>query len=277
MGKIRIAKLGDVQEEKELKKKAQARRAAKIEKKGKKKKEQEEYVTPSTSPAGEKVEPKGEVQEEKKEKPKATKAHQHSKRYKEVAKHVDKTKLYSLKEAVMLVKKTSTTKFEGTVEIHLNLSLQAINNKPEYRGSVNLPHGTGKKITVAIADETIIKKLETGTIDFDILVAHPSMMPKLAIFARILGPRGLMPNPKNGTVHQNPEERAKELSAGEVNFKTEPNNPIIHLGIGKTSFEETQIEENIQALINAVGKHRIAKATLSSTMGPGIKLDLATV
>ncbi|MCX8009119.1 MAG: hypothetical protein N3A54_05490 [Patescibacteria group bacterium] len=163
------------------------------------------------------------------------------------------------------------------MEAHINLSLQALGGKPDYRGSVVLPHGTGKSIRVAIADDNVINELEQGLIEFDILVAHPSMMPKLAKFARMLGPKGLMPNPKNGTVHPEPEKRAQELSKGEVYFKTEPNNPIVHLRIGKVSFDDEKLVENIQALIKAIGKQKIVKATLSATMGPGIKLDLSSV
>lgn len=264
MGKIRVAKLGDEQQEKEQKKKADVRREAKAAKKAEDKPAKEPEVVLETK-------------EEKPEKVREIKAHVYSKRYKDAAGQVDKTKLYSLKEATKLLKKTSTTKFDGTVEIHINLSLQALNNKADYRGNVTLPHGTGKKINVAIADDDLLKKLEAGTFDFDILVSHPSMMSKLAKYARVLGPKGLMPNPKNGTVHPEPEKRAKELSMGEVNFKTEPNNAIIHLGIGKVSFESEQIADNVTALVKSIGKHRIARATLTSTMGPGIKVDLTAL
>jgi len=275
MGKIRVAALGDEQQEQEQKKKADARRVAKAAKKTESSEEKDTEKKHETAHEG--GEHVSDAAKETKEKTREVKVHTYSKRYKDAASRVDKTKFYPLQEAAKLVKKTSTTKFDGTVEFHINLSLQAINNKPEYRGSVSLPHGTGKTITVAIADEDVFKKLEAGVIDFDLLVSHPSMMAKLAKYARFLGPKGLMPNPKNGTVHPEPEKRAKELSAGEVNFKTEPNNPIIHLGIGKVSFEEKQLEENILAIIKAIGKHRIAKATLSSTMGPGIKVDLTSL
>ncbi len=270
MGKIRVAALGDESQEKEQKKKAEARRAQKAAKKTEKSAE-DATIDTNESASTETASTKNANES------KEVKVHVFSKRYQEAAAQIDRTKLYNLKEASELVKKTSTTKFDGTVEIHLNLSLQALNNKPEYRGSVNLPHGTGKKINVVVANDDVIKKLEEGIMDFDILVTHPSMMPKLAKFARVLGPRGLMPNPKNGTVHPEPEKRAKELSTGEVNFKTEPNNPIIHLGIGKVSFEPTQVTENVTALVKAIGKNKIASATLTSTMGPGVKIDLATV
>lgn len=267
MGKIRVTALGDETQEKEQKKKAEARRMAKASKKAEEKAETGDVVVASEV---------AEVEAEKKEKRQA-KARVHSKRYQEMIKLFDRNTLYPLAEAVQILKKASPTKFDGTVEIHFNLSLQALGNKPEYRGTVHLPHGTGKTIRVAIADEALLKKLEAGVIDFDVLVAHPSQMAQLAKYARTLGPKGLMPNPKTGTVSPEPEKRAKELTTGEVNFKTEPNNPVLHMGIGKLSFTDTQVIENIRALVLSIGKHRIAKGTLSSTMGPGIKLDLTAL
>ncbi len=122
-----------------------------------------------------------------------------------------------------------------------------------------------------IADDKIIAEVEAGKINFDVLVAHPQMMPKLAKVARILGPRGLMPNPKTGTVSPDPEKRAKELSSGQVNIKTEPGNPIIHMPVGKVSFADSDITENVQAVIDALSG-KISKVSLSSTMGPGVKV-----
>ncbi|OGG13525.1 hypothetical protein A2875_03345 [Candidatus Gottesmanbacteria bacterium RIFCSPHIGHO2_01_FULL_46_14] len=197
-----------------------------------------------------------------------------SKRYQELAKLVDKTKQYSLSDALKLVKQTSMTKFDGTVEIHINLNPLSLGEKKEMRGSANLPHGTGKQVRVVIADDAIVAQVETGKIEFDILVAHPSMMPKLAKIARILGPKGLMPNPKTGTVTPDPEKRAKELSHGQVNFKTEPDQPIIHMSIGKVSFEEKKLADNVNAVLDAIGRGKIARVTLSPTMGPGVKIAL---
>ncbi|MBI5620225.1 50S ribosomal protein L1 [Candidatus Gottesmanbacteria bacterium] len=188
---------------------------------------------------------------------------------------IDKTKLYPLAEAIALVKKTSLTKFDGTVELHVNLNPMSLGDaKGDYRGTVSLPHGTGKEVRVAIADDALLSKIESGTIDFDVLVAHPSMMPKLAKLAKTLGPKGLMPNPKNGTVSPDPEKRAKELAHGQVNFKAEPGNPIIHMGIGKVSFDEKKLTENIQAILTSIGMTKISRVTLASTMGPGIKVAL---
>lgn len=276
MGKIRVAKLGDEKSEKEEKRRAEARRQTKASKKEKTEGETSDEVKPefqNPTDASENI-----TEKSGKKSSKEVKQHIHSKKYVESRKLVDPKKLYPLSEAIDLVKKTSITKFDGTVELHLNLNPIVLGEKGEkkdYRGSVNLPHGTGKQIKVVVADDKIITEISEGKINFDVLVAHPSMMPKLARVAKILGPKGLMPNPKTGTISPDPEKRAKELSSGEVNFKTEPNNPIIHMPIGKVSFETKKLTENIEAMFKVVGKTKIVKATLASTMGPGIKLAVA--
>ena len=286
MGKIRVAALGD-ESEKEQKRRADARRQTKKSKKekvegvGMKGGERVAVVegtsiNPEFKKLVEEVEKgdKGQATGDKKKK-KEKKTKERSKRYKEAAGMVDKTKLYSLTEAVQLVKKTSLTRFDGTVELHVNLNPMSLGDtKGDYRGSVSLPHGTGKEVKVAIADDALLSKIEAGTIDFDILVAHPSMMSKLAKLAKILGPKGLMPNPKNGTVSPTPEKRAKELAHGQVNFKAEPGNPIIHMPVGKVSFEDQKLTDNVTAIFAAIGNSKIAKVTLTSTMGPGIKVEL---
>ncbi|MBI2405110.1 50S ribosomal protein L1 [Candidatus Gottesmanbacteria bacterium] len=284
MGKIRVATLGDQQEEKEQKRRAGARRETKKAKKvkveglGLKGGQrvaviEGTQIKPEFKKLIEEVE-SGESLSKIPKKPKIPK-HLHSKRYLEVSKLVDKTKFYPLEEAIVLVKKTSTTKFDATVELHINVSRASLGEKPEYRGSVSLPHGTGKQVRVVIADEAVLQDVETGNINFDILVASPAMMPRLAKVARILGPKGLMPNPKTGTVGENPQRLAASLAKGQVNFKTEPDQPIIHLTVGKVSFPENDLAQNINAVLDAVGRGKITKATLSSTMGPGIKLALA--
>lgn len=283
MGKIRVAKLGDEKAEKEQHRKADARREAKKAKKqkvegvGLKGGErvavmEETEIKPEFKKLVEEVEKGNEVKESPQKK---RKARVRSKRYQEIAALVEKNRFYPLTEAIELLKKTSMTKFDGTVEIHVNLNKSSLGGKNDLRGSVSLPHGTGKKITVAIADEKIIADIAAGKIEFDILVAHPSMMSKLAKVARVLGPKGLMPNPKTGTVTENPENRVKELSSGQVNFKTEPDQPVIHMSVGKVSFEGKKLEENIEAVLTAVGRNKILSATLSSTMGPGIKLAIS--
>lgn len=286
MGKIRVATLGSG-EETEQRRRASARRQTKKAKKAK--------VEGVGLKGGERVavvegteirpefqrlvkeveEGKTAQTEEKAPKKRKTKIRARSKRYQSVFKLVNRARLYPLAEAIELVKKTSLTKFDGTVELHINLNLGALDGKSDWRGSVKLPHGTGKQVKVAIADDNLLSEIEAGKINFDILVAHPSMMPRLAKVARILGPKGLMPNPKTGTVGENPEQLASSLSKGQVNFKTEPDQPIIHLTVGKVSFTDKQLSENIKTVLEAVGKSKIAKTTLSATMGPGVKVALA--
>ncbi len=286
MGKIRAVTLGDEAAEQEAKRKAEARRQTKASKKAKVEgvnlKGGERTVAmegtdikPEYKKLIEEVESGETVAESKKkaEKKKKTKVKVRSKRYLEVVGMVDKTKLYPLKDAVSLVKQTSLTKFDGTIELHVNLNPLSLGEKKDYRTSVSLPHGTGKEVRVAIADDKILAEVEAGKINFDVLVAHPQMMPKLAKVARVLGPKGLMPNPKTGTVSPDPEKRAKELSSGQVNIKTEPGNPIIHMPVGKVSFADKDIADNITAVLTAVGS-KVARATLSSTMGPGVRISL---
>jgi len=280
MGKVRKVQLGDEKAEKMQAKKAEARREAKKLKKGKGEAGERTVMVEGTELKGDvkelidRVEKGESVKETSDKKKKANGPKVHSKKYQEMTKLVNKAKFYTLKDAIALVKKTSMTSFDGTVEMHINLNPDNLGGKTDMRGSVTLPHGTGKKINVVIADEAIIKEIEAGNINFDVLVAHPSMMAKLAKVARVLGPKGLMPNPKTGTVTDNPEKRVKELSQGQVNFKTEPDNPIIHMSVGKVSFEDQKLIENIQAVVLAVGKGKIAKATITATMGPGIKIVL---
>ncbi len=274
MGKIRAVTLGDEKEEKKAKAKAEARRQTKASKKGKDNVVEGTELKPEYQKLVDEVE-SGETVEEtakKAAKKKKAKIKVRSKRYVEVMKLVDKEKLYPLTDAISLVKQTTLTKFDGTVELHVSLNPLSLGDKKDYRTAVSLPHGTGKEVRVAIADDKIVAEIEAGKINFDILVAHPTMMAKLAKVARVLGPRGLMPNPKTGTVSPDPEKRAKELSSGQVNLKTEPGNPLIHMPIGKVSFEDKKIAENIKAVLKALGT-KVAKVTLSATMGPGVKVQ----
>jgi len=128
-----------------------------------------------------------------------------------------------------------------------------------------------------VADEAILAEVEKGKINFDVLVATPSMMPQLAKVARVLGPRGLMPNPKNGTITDKPEEAIKKLSAGQVSFKTESAAPIIHVSIGKLSFEDKKLNDNMKAMLTAIGEANIKSAILKSTMSPAIRLESLSV
>ena len=274
MGKIRAVTLGDEKEEKKAKAKAEARRQTKASKKGKDNVVEGTELKPEYQKLVDEVE-SGETVEEtakKAAKKKKAKIKVRSKRYVEVMKLVDKEKLYPLTDAISLVKQTTLTKFDGTVELHVSLNPLTLGDKKDYRTAVSLPHGTGKEVRVAIADDKVLAEIEAGKINFDILVAHPTMMAKLAKVARVLGPRGLMPNPKTGTVSPDPEKRAKELSSGQVNLKTEPGNPLIHMPIGKVSFEDKKISENVNAVLKALGT-KVAKVTLSATMGPGVKVQ----
>jgi len=181
---------------------------------------------------------------------------------------VSKNQTYPLEKAVGLLSQFKTSKFDESVELHINVKEKGIS------GTLNLPHGSGKTLRIKIADDNLLSDVEKGKIDFDVLVATPDMMPKLAKIARILGPRGLMPNPKNGTVTPKPDEAVKKLSGGEIRFKTESKAPVIHLIIGKVSFGEAKIMENAKTAITAVGANKIKSATLTSTMSPGIKLQI---
>jgi large subunit ribosomal protein L1 len=294
MGKIRAVAMGDEKQEKEQKRRAEARRQTKDSKKpfgktqGKQKVEgvgmkggqrvsviEGTDINPEFKKLIEEVESGEKPAETAKKAKKQKKARVRSKRYVEAASLVDKTKTYPLADAISLVKKTSLTKFDGSVELHINLNPASLGEKKDMRGSVSLPHGTGKQVRVLVADDAIITDVVEGKINFDILVASPAMMPKLAKVARILGPKGLMPNPKTGTVTEDTAKRAKELTTGKVNFKTEPDQPLIHLLVGKVSFEDKKLVENVDAMLSAVGRGKIAKATLSATMGPGVKIDVA--
>lgn len=206
--------------------------------------------------------------ESKKKKEKFIKHKILSARVSDNRKLVSKSQTYPLDKAVSLLVQFKTGKFDETVELHVNVKEQGTS------GTIALPHGTGKTLRIKIADDELLTAVEKGNIDFDVLVATPDMMPKLAKVARVLGPRGLMPNPKNGTVTTNPDEAVKKLSGGETRFKTESKAPVIHLIIGKLSFGDKKILENAQAVVSAIGVNKIKSATLTSTMSPGIRLQV---
>lgn len=193
-----------------------------------------------------------------------------SNRYKNLKKEVDPQLKYAPGQATALTIKTANAGFDESLEVHLALT-------EKVSGTVTLPHGTGKKVRVAVADEAIIAKIEKGQINFDVLVATPAMMPKLAKLARVLGPKGLMPNPKTGTITDNPAQAVKKLEAGQTRFKSEPKAPLLHFSIGKISFGEEKLTANLTAFLTAVGKKNILRASICSTMGPSIKLDLEKI
>ena len=263
MGKIRVKSFGDQEEEKKQERKLQVRKEAKDAKKA-------ALETPKESEEQKTEVKTEEVVEEKKEKKfvKKEKKAFHSQKYDKLSESFDKTKIYNLADALELLEKLQRKSFDETVELHLNTTAMGIS------GNVVLPNGTGKKTRVAIADDKLIAEIEKGIISFDILVASPEIMPKLAKVARVLGPKGLMPNPKNGTITSNPEEVAKKYEGGQFNFKTEAKSPIMHLTVGKISFGPQKLSENVEALLIAVKKSNIKDATLKSTMSPAVKLKI---
>ena len=192
----------------------------------------------------------------------------HSKKYSSNNATRDKNKSYKLSEAISILKGFKGSKFDETVELHLNVKEEGLS------GTLSLPHGTGKEVRIKVADDALIEEIEKGKIDFDVLIASPSLMPRLAKVAKVLGPRGLMPNPKNGTVTDDPKPLMEKLSKGQIRFKTESKAPVIHLSVGKVSFDADKLSENISTVISSVGSNKISKDTLKSTMSPGIKISL---
>lgn len=295
MGKVRVKTLGD--EEQEQKQQAEAKKRAEAKKadSAKQNSESSSNVIAREPAAGgrndegttrqsltndpsETASPEVKSDKpKKKEKFQKTQKASHSQKYAEKSELVDKNKVYKLSEALEVLPKVTYTKFDATVELHMNTN-------GTVSGAVILPHGTGKQVRVAIADgsnvkevEELVKKIEGGTIDFDVLIATPDAMPKLARIARVLGPRGLMPNPKNGTVSPKPEEVAKKFAGGQMNFKTEAKAPILHMVVGKMSFGDKKLQENITVALQTVQTKNIKNATLKSTMSPGIKIDFTNI
>ncbi len=190
------------------------------------------------------------------------------KKYLEAKAKFDREKYYGTKEAAKLVKDSSYSKFDGTMELHI------VVKKTGITAQVTLPFQAGRTKKVEVADEDTIKKLKEGKIDFDILVATVEVMPKLVPFARLLGPKGLMPNPKNGTLVAD-LKKAKSFSTGAVTLKTEKEAPLIHTVIGKNSQKDEEIIENAEAVLKALGgSKQIVKAYMKSTMSPSIHLKL---
>lgn len=188
------------------------------------------------------------------------------KKYQAVRAQLDKTKVFSPKEAIALVKKLSYVKFDASIEAHI--MVKEIGTSVE----LQLPHKTGKSVRAVIADDEILANVEKGEINFDVLLATPEMMPKLAKLAKILGPKGLMPNPKNGTLTPKPELKKTELEAGAFTLKTEKKAPLMHLVIAKVSMDDKLIEENLITLIKAL-KNRVVKIAIAPSMGPAVKVN----
>lgn len=213
---------------------------------------------------------------------------------------VDVLEHYTLDDAVRLVKQNATAKFDETIELSMNLGVDPRHADQMVRGVVNLPHGTGKTVRVAVfakgdkaaeaeaagADvvgaDDLAAKVEGGEVNFDRVIATPDMMPVVGKLGKILGPRGMMPNPKLGSVTQDVAEAVKGAKGGQVEYRVEKAG-IVHAGVGKASFDENALKENVQTLIDAVSRAKpsgakgtyIQRIALSSTMGPGVRLDVA--
>lgn len=224
------------------------------------------------------------------------------KKYQEALKLVDRSKRYSLEEAVELVKKTNVAKFDATVEVSFKLNIDPRKAEQNLRGAVSLPNGTGKTIRVLViakgakaqealaagadyaGDAEYLEKIKEGWFEFDTIIATPDMMGELGKLGRILGPKGLMPNPKTGTVTMNIEQTVREFKAGKVEYRTDKVGNI-QVPVGKVSFENSKLAENIKAIYNQMIRVKpqtvkgvyIQNLTITSTMGPGIKVttDLA--
>ncbi len=200
-----------------------------------------------------------------------------SKRYEEQSNKVDITKTYPLTEALDLAKATASTKFDSSIELHLHLTPKKGKKgvEDEYmRGIMHLPHGIGKSRKVVILNEDLIEQIaKTEKIDFDVAIATPALMPKLGKVAKILGTKGKMPNPKVGTVTDKPEEVKAEIEAGRVEYRQDASRNI-HQMVGKASWDNAKLAENIQAVLKTFTRNRLNNVTVASTMGPGVKVNL---
>ena len=221
------------------------------------------------------------------------------KKYTEAAKLVDRATQYDVAEAISLVKKTAVAKFDETVEAHIRLGVDGRQADQQIRGAVVLPHGTGKKVRILVfakdakaeeakaagadyvgGDELIPKIQNENWFEFDVVVATPDMMGVVGRLGRVLGPKGLMPNPKAGTVTMDVTKAINEIKAGKIEYRLDKTN-IIHVPVGKASFTEEQLADNFQTLIDAINKAKPAavkgqylkSVTLTSTMGPGVKIN----
>jgi large subunit ribosomal protein L1 len=223
---------------------------------------------------------------------------QHGKGYRKAAELIDKTKLYAPAEAVKLAKETSPSKFDGTVEVAMRLGVDPRKADQMVRGTVNLPHGTGKTARVivfaagdkaaeaeaagadVVGSDDLVARIQEGWLDFDAAIATPDQMAKIGRIARILGPRGLMPNPKTGTVTMDVAKAVNEIKGGKITFRVDKHSNL-HLIIGKASFSETQLIENYAAALDEILRAKpsaskgkfVRKVNLSTTMGPGIPVD----
>lgn len=202
--------------------------------------------------------------------------HYRSSRYQNLSHLVNKDQKYNIDEAIELVKQTAVTKFDSSIEVHINI-LEKKGKKGSVdelsRGIFHLPNGLGKELKVVVLNEDMIEEIaKTKKVDFDIAIATPAMMPKAGKIAKILGPKGKMPNPKFGTVTENPDKVAEEIKQGRVEYKIDAVGAI-HQMIGKMSWDDEKIKENLLTVLQALPKNRIRSISLTSTMGPSVRLD----
>lgn len=191
-----------------------------------------------------------------------------SKKYLESKAKVNKSNFYKLKDAIKLAKDSSYTKFDGTMELHLVLKKGGVNL------NVSLPFFAGKVKKVEVADEATLEKLKKGTVDFDVLLATAEMMPKLVVFAKLLGPRGLMPNPKNGTLIKSAKE-AEKFGGNSITLKSEKEAPLIHTSFGKASQKDEELIKNAEIILEKLGGNKsIIRAFVKSTMSPSVRLEI---
>ena len=201
------------------------------------------------------------------------------KKYQDAVKAFDKKEQYDVADAISIVKKNATAKFDETIELHLRTGCDGRHAEQQIRGAVVLPHGTGKTVKVLIT-----KIQNEGWLDFDVVVATPDMMGVVGRLGRVLGPKGLMPNPKAGTVTMDVTKAVNDIKAGKIEYRLDKTN-IIHVPVGKASFTDEQLNDNFQSLMGAINKAKpaslkgqyIKSATLTSTMGPGVKLNVVKI
>jgi len=241
------------------------------EKREEKSREQEDLKTLEKKPKEDSQEKTSEKEEIKKTpKPRfTTRLERRGRKYREVASLIDKKRVYEIDEAIELLKKTNYVKFDPTVEFHTKVLIEG------FRTTVILPHGSGKEKRIAIFAGPLVKEkiaeIERGKIDFDIAIATPEAMRELAKVAKILGPRGLMPSPKSGTVSDNPEEVAKEFQKGKIELRADKGGAI-HQAIGKLSWPSEKLKENLLALFSVLPHNKLGRLWLTTTMGPSIRI-----
>jgi large subunit ribosomal protein L1 len=233
-------------------------------------------------------------------KPTRSRLERRGKKFRQSAELIDRSKLYTLEEAIGLAKKTNPSKFDATVELHINLGVDPRHADQNIRDNLVLPAGTGRTVKIAVltddaeaakkagADvagtDELLAQLDKGTLDFDILIATPALMPRLGKYARVLGPRGLMPNPKSGTVTTDIQKAVAEAKAGRVEYRVDSTG-IVHIGIGKVSFDDVKLLDNLQAVLASIKSNKpqsvkgnyFKAVFVTTTMGPSVKVDLTNI